>query len=210
MEVLLFNNEYYISLDLLHSLMKRTPQEFELRIDRYEFECKQLVRICPEEDDLISCKDAYAFLSWYIANSYQIDQHLQALRKELSKYSRKIPKRVLSRSLRIEIAFRQRYECNKCCLFPIPPDFQVDHIMELQDGGQDVSENLQALCPGCHAEKTRLNRLRKNKIFANEVKKQYESFVPQSYQETPAQPGGSASGSASGKVFSKYFSKNTL
>tara|TARA_B110000285_G_scaffold235601_1_gene318551 strand:+ start:53421 stop:54029 length:609 start_codon:yes stop_codon:yes gene_type:complete len=202
MEVLLFNNEYYISLDLMRSLMKMSPQQFDLRIDQYEFECKQLLRICPDEEVITPCKSAYALLTWHLTNSYQVDTNLHAIRKELSKYSRKIPKRILSRSLRIEIAFRQRYACNKCILFPIPPDFHVDHIIELQDGGQDVSENLQALCPGCHAEKTRLNRLRKNKMFANAIKKQYESFVPQPYQETPEQPRG--------KVFSKFFSKNTL
>lgn len=198
MEVILFSNEYYISLDLLRSLMKMSPQQFDLRIDRYEFECKQLIRICPDEDVITPCKSAYALLTWHLSNSYPVDQYIHDVRKELSKYSRKIPKRVLSRSLRIEIAFRQSYACNKCRLFPIPPDFHVDHIIELQDDGQDISENLQALCPGCHAEKTRLNRLRKNKIFANEVKKQYESFVPQISEEPPA------------KVFSKYFSKKPL
>jgi len=198
MEVILFNNEYYISLVLVRSLMKMSPQQFDLRIDRYEFECKELIRIRPDGDIVISCKDAYAFFTWHLTNSYQVDQNLHAVRKELSKYSRKIPKRVLSRSLRIEIAFRQRYTCNKCGVFPIPPDFHVDHIMELQDGGQDVSENLQALCPACHAEKTRLNRLRKNKMFASEVKKQYESFIPSTREEMPV------------KIFSKYFSKRTV
>jgi len=207
MEVTLFNNEYYISLDLMRSLMKMSPQQFDLRIERYEFECKQLLRICPGEEVITPCKSAYTLLNWHLANSYQVDTNLHALRKELSKYSRKIPKRVLSRSLRIEIAFRQRYACNKCGLFPIPPDFHVDHIMELQDGGCDVSENLQALCPACHAEKTRLNRLRKNKMFANEVKKQYESFVPQipPPRALPRAPVPQVQG-----VFSKYFSKNTL
>lgn len=203
MEVILFNNEYYISLDLIRSLMKMSPQQFVNRIERYEFECKQLIRICHGEEVVTPCKSAYALLSWHLANSYQVDENLHVLRKELSKYSRKIPKRVLSRSLRIEIAFRQRYACNQCGLFPIPPDFHVDHIMELQDGGCDVSENLQALCPACHAEKTRLNRLRKNKMFANEVKKQYESYVPQVTVPTQVTVPPEA-------VFSKYFSKNTL
>lgn len=199
MEVILFNNEYYISLDLLRSLMKMSPQQFNLRIDRYEFECKQLVRISPNNEVITTCKSADALLKWHLQNSYQVDQNLHTLRKELSQYSRKIPKRVLSRSLRIEIAFRQRYACNHCGIFPIPPNFDVDHIIEIQDGGQDVSENLQALCKPCHTEKTRLNRLRKNKIFANEVKKKYESFIPSQIPEVLPP-----------EVFSKYFSKNTL
>jgi len=207
MEVILFNNEYYISLDLMRSLMKMSLHQFDLRIDQYEYECKQLLRICPEEEVITPCKSAYALLNWHLANSYGMDQHLHGIRKELSKYSRKIPKRVLSRSLRIEIAFRQRYACKKCGLFPIPPNFEIDHIIELQDGGHDVSENLQALCPACHAQKTRLNRLRKNKMFANEVKKQYESYVPQVTVPAVVPTQVTVPPEA---VFSKYFSKNTL
>lgn len=204
MEVILFNNEYYIALDLIRSLLKMSHQKFDLRINQYEYECKQLVRISLADEVVTSCKSAYAFFTWHLSNSYEIDTKLHGLRKELCKYSRKIPKRVLSRSLRIEIAFRQRYACNKCGIFPIPPDFHVDHIMELQDGGQDVSENLQALCPGCHAEKTRLNRLRKNKMFAHEVKKQYQAFVPQVSEEQVSEDAPQEA------IFSKYFSKKTL
>jgi len=198
MEVVSFNNEYYISLDDIRSIFKTTQQAFELRIDRYEYECKQLVRIYPNDTVLVSCKTAYAFISWHIENSYELNQDLNGLKKELTKYCKKIPKRVLSRSLRIEIAFRQSYACNACGLFPIPPNFEIDHIMELQDGGQDVSENLQALCPACHAQKTRLNRLRKNKMFCKQVKNDYEAFVK------PKGPTENA------KVFSKYFSQNAL
>ena len=63
MEVISFNNEYYISLDDIRSIFKTTPQAFELRIDRYEYECKQLVRIYPNDTVLVSCKTAYAFIT---------------------------------------------------------------------------------------------------------------------------------------------------
>ena len=99
------------------------------------------------------------------------------------------PKRLVSRSLRIEIAYSQQYKCNACGLFPIPPDFHVDHIIALEDGGQDIAENLQALCVSCHSEKTRLNRLRKTQYFAKQAETLHDNFQEKN------------------QVFSKYFSK---
>jgi 5-methylcytosine-specific restriction protein A len=34
------------------------------------------------------------------------------------------------------------------------PIFQVDHIVQLSDGGPDQPDNMIALCPNCHAAKT--------------------------------------------------------
>ena len=36
-----------------------------------------------------------------------------------------------------------------------PKGFDIDHIVELRDGGKDELDNLQALCATCHAKKTR-------------------------------------------------------
>ena len=36
----------------------------------------------------------------------------------------------------------------------LPAAYQVDHIVPLAMGGPDSFENLQALCPNCHADKT--------------------------------------------------------
>jgi 5-methylcytosine-specific restriction endonuclease McrA len=33
--------------------------------------------------------------------------------------------------------------------------FDIDHVTPLADGGEDVPENMQLLCSGCHADKTR-------------------------------------------------------
>ena len=34
------------------------------------------------------------------------------------------------------------------------PLFQVDHIVQLSDGGPDQPDNMIALCPNCHTAKT--------------------------------------------------------
>jgi len=195
MDLVSFDHEYYISQVDVRSALKMPPQVFELRLESYEYECNPLKRISNQDTTFFSCKTAYAFLSWHVDNSYKKEPSLHALRNHLKKHSKKIPKRALSRAQRLEIAYRQRYACNTCGLFPIPTTFEVDHIVEIADGGEDVSSNLQALCPPCHKRKTKLNQLRKNKIFAEEATQEYQKFVP----PNPDEP-----------VFSKYFSKNTL
>ena len=195
MELYPIDSQHFIDEDNVRSAMCITEQAFELSKDRFEYECKSLGIVQHRDVCVMPCKIAVQFVNWYMDSTYQRSNSLMHFCRDLKPYTKKIPKRVLSRSLRIEIAYRQRYQCNKCGLFPIPPNFEVDHIIELQDGGQDVASNLQALCPGCHAEKTRLNRLRKNRVFQQETQAQYETFVK------PSQ---------GGQVFSKYFSENAL
>jgi 5-methylcytosine-specific restriction endonuclease McrA len=84
-------------------------------------------------------------------------------------------KRKYSTSHRIEVAYSQQYKC-KQCKYLLPPTFQIDHIVELADGGKDEFTNLQALCPNCHAEKTRLYALKKNKLFGKHFQEKYDAF----------------------------------
>lgn len=79
-------------------------------------------------------------------------------------------KRFYSTTHRIEIAYRTKYKCNTCDVL-LPPTFEIDHIIELRDGGKDEYDNLQALCPNCHSLKTRANTLKRNKVFAKEFGK---------------------------------------
>ena len=188
-----WNFQHFVGVEDVRREMNINEQAFELLIDQFEFRHKSLNMQTHNDIKCMSCKMACQFLQWHMANSYQTSDSLSKFNRDLKPYCKKIPKRVLSRSLRVEIAYRQEYKCNMCGLFPIPPNFEVDHIAELQDGGADISENLQALCPGCHAEKTRLNRLRKNVIFKNQ-------FACR--EQTISKP--------TGQVFSKYFSKNAL
>lgn len=187
------NFQHFVGVEDVRREMNLNEQTFELLIDQFEYRYKSLNMAFYDNIKCVPCKMACQFIQWSMENSYKTSDSLSKFNRDLKPYCKKIPKRVLSRSLRVEIAYRQEYKCNMCGLFPIPPNFEVDHIAELQDGGADVSENLQALCPGCHAEKTRLNRLRKNKIFKNQTTAKYERLV-----EQPE------------KVFSKYFSKNAL
>lgn len=64
-------------------------------------------------------------------------------------------KRAVARKHRWTVAYRQRYACAKCATLLHPKGFDIDHVVELRDGGKDELDNLQALCATCHAKKTR-------------------------------------------------------
>jgi hypothetical protein len=53
-----------------------------------------------------------------------------------------------------EVIMRQKSMCN-CCGDLLKGRCELDHVMPLSAGGENAPENLQALCPPCHAEKTR-------------------------------------------------------
>ena len=65
----------------------------------------------------------------------------------------------------------------------LPPTFEVDHIVELCDGGKGEYSNLQALCPNCHALKTRANILRRDKAFKKEFGKRFDLMQTNSFKE---------------------------
>ena len=56
---------------------------------------------------------------------------------------------------RERIAARDGYVCACCGLVWQPSLDQVDHVVELEDGGTNDDDNLQLLCNACHGAKTR-------------------------------------------------------
>lgn len=177
MQLFKIDHQYFIRMSDVASVLKQTPDMFTRSVQRYEWNKHRLERQRQDGQEMISCKSVQKYLKWYLGKTQRHLPDVNDFKHSLSQYAKKIPTRTLSRSMRVEIAYRQSYECRRCGLFPIPPTFEVDHIIELQDGGQDVAENLQALCPQCHKEKTRLNRLRKSSIFRDSVMADYERFI---------------------------------
>lgn len=204
MEIIEIDRQYYISMSDIRDELKLSEEGFKTEIEQYSWRCKPIEK----KGRFISCKSACHFLSWYMDNSYNILPSVSDFKHALSKHTKKIPKRVFSRSLRIEIAFTQKYACNICKLFPIPPTFEIDHILALEDGGQDISSNLQALCVPCHKEKTRLNRLRKNKIFEEQAAREYDQLLRKNKKQKigPASDCKKKNNSLQQNTFSKYFS----
>ena len=73
-------------------------------------------------------------------------------------------KRNVSEALKKTVAASQKWQCNICHEL-LESTFQVDHIRDLQFGGSNARDNLQALCVGCHAKKTQEAHLRKRQQF---------------------------------------------
>ncbi len=190
MEVVELDRTYFVSLENLQHMLGLTDYLFQQALDRYSVTSKPLEM---NGHTLVSCKSACHLLQWSMDQSHTLEPRLQSYLCGLQQYTKKKPKRLLSRSLRIEIAYRQHYACQLCGLFPLPPTFEVDHIVEIQDGGRDVADNLQALCVACHRDKTRINRLSKHPLF----------------HPPPSPPLPSSSdGPNPTRVFSKYFCKH--
>jgi len=69
-------------------------------------------------------------------------------------------KRSVSEARKRAVAAAQDWRCASCAEM-LEATYEVDHIIELQDGGTNEIENLTALCRNCHGRKTldqRLNR----------------------------------------------------
>jgi len=117
------------------------------------------------EDSLVKFM-RYIHKEYGILTTLSIIEYIKVKRRNKRKYST---------THRIEIAYKSKYKCNSCDKL-LPPTFEIDHIVELQDGGDDTYENCQALCPNCHAEKTRANQLRKDEAFAKVYGKKFKEM----------------------------------
>ncbi len=77
------------------------------------------------------------------------------IRKEHHRHSRKITRTKRWKTLRAEILERDRYRCQSC---GCGGRLEVDHIKPVRTHPELSYDprNLQALCPGCHTRKTRI------------------------------------------------------
>ena len=121
-------------------------------------------------DDYIDAKSYVQFIKWYNKN------YTEALPIP------KVEKRKYSTTHRIEIAYKTKYRCGMCDKI-LPPTFEIDHIIELRDGGKDEYQNLWSLCNDCHAEKTRANTLKHNELFKNHFGKKCQEIEEKAFEK---------------------------
>lgn len=81
-----------------------------------------------------------------------------------------------SNTVRRILAKKQHYICPHC-FTELPSTWELDHIIPLHVGGEDVIGNLQILCPTCHRKKTQREMLR-----YYEIKRK----LPKAYRRTSA------------------------
>lgn len=123
-------------------------------------------------DDFIDEESYDQFASWF--NKNYSEPCLPVFQKK--------EKRSYSTTHRIEIAYKTKYKCNSCDIL-LPPTFEIDHIVELRDGGKDEYDNLQALCPNCHSLKTRANTLKRHKAFKKEFGKRARAMEENAFEK---------------------------
>ena len=112
-------------------------------------------------DGFMNSKNLLPFLKWVEEGEPAIEYVSGSISKAIrdaEKLSRKT-----SKKFRWHIAYRQQYKCAHCKELLHPNAMDIDHVHELQDGGEDVMANLAALCTNCHAKKTRSHGRRKRK-----------------------------------------------
>jgi hypothetical protein len=69
-----------------------------------------------------------------------------------------IMKRSVSETKKKYVAFSQGWACN-LCKKTLDHTYEIDHKVELRNGGSNETNNLVALCAGCHRLKTASNYL---------------------------------------------------
>lgn len=67
-----------------------------------------------------------------------------------------VHKRSVSQVKKKFVASQQKWRCNDCQQL-LEATYEVDHVIELQDGGSNDISNLVALCRNCHGKKTMMN-----------------------------------------------------
>ena len=78
--------------------------------------------------------------------------------KRMMNSGRTSSNRSVSETKKKFVASQQKWECAHCSN-QLDASFEVDHIIELQDGGTNHVDNLTALCRNCHGKKTMMNKL---------------------------------------------------
>jgi len=74
-----------------------------------------------------------------------------------------ILRKVLTPAQKLRLAAQQKYLCAQCDTL-LPSTWQVDHFVPLHKGGSNEWENLQVLCPNCHADKTQLEAIERESV----------------------------------------------
>tara|TARA_A100001015_G_C15044776_1_gene742749 strand:- start:6272 stop:6799 length:528 start_codon:yes stop_codon:yes gene_type:complete len=81
-------------------------------------------------------------------NSQQPKPH----QRQVNPHTNQKNKRCVSETKKKYVASSQDWKC-KNCLNKLEATFEVDHVVELQDGGTNDISNLVALCRNCHGKK---------------------------------------------------------
>lgn len=151
---------------ILYLFLKRHPTESHKML-QHANEMLKYMPIDRNSKDLISpffdLTHDSSFFSGQVAPSAPINntitpQMKRMLRSGGGSIGQPIMKRSVSETKKKYVASNQKWQCGHCKQ-QLDATFEVDHIIELQNGGTNEISNLVALCRNCHGKKTMMTRL---------------------------------------------------
>ena len=80
----------------------------------------------------------------------------QSIQKKVGGAGKQVHKRNVSQVKKKFVAAQQKWICHECQEV-LEATYEVDHVIELHDGGSNDISNLVALCRNCHGKKTMMN-----------------------------------------------------
>ena len=138
---------------------QKEPDNKDVLISTLQDDKQLLSRQLAAKDELLNeqREDLRMFEKLLAEKFAELQDEVKQLRKKRKKATR------INRSEpeRRKIAERQNWKCaNDTCKLPGNLEaYDLDHIVPLWKGGEDTEDNLQALCPACHREKTDMERV---------------------------------------------------
>lgn len=123
---------------LLQNVLKEAGENADKRARCSQF----IITLMKKSPDML-----VKFVTLFKGNHDITYADIKALIKELA------TKRYVLSNSKKSVYRDQGHNCAKCQL-KLPISYQIDHIVPLYQGGSNDEDNLQALCPTCHSEKT--------------------------------------------------------
>tara|TARA_A100001011_G_C14204175_1_gene797044 strand:- start:637 stop:1194 length:558 start_codon:yes stop_codon:yes gene_type:complete len=135
----------------LYLFIKKHPNESKEAL----FSASNLVKYIPVDSETSSLFSTFL----PSGNNNFNDVNTPQMRRMLnSGKGGKISKRSVSETKKKYVASKQSWKCGGCQNM-LGATFEVDHKVELQNGGTNHVDNLWALCPNCHREKGLMNKI---------------------------------------------------
>lgn len=146
------------------SKMKRLrSKQLEEVVDDERMFCFDLVRKQTRYRQVNYVKSSYfvfVTVGKFYSNYKTLKRRYEALAEinfecTLSEFNSKEQRKLMTASLRDEIAKRDNYTCQICGKYmPDGVGLHIDHIIPIKKGGKSVPSNLQVLCSKCNGKKS--------------------------------------------------------
>ena len=135
----------------LYLFMKKHPNESKSAL----ITASNLVKYIPVDSETSSLFSAFIPSE---SNNYNEINISPQTKRMLHSGKKGVVSRSVSETKKKYVASRQKWRCGGCGAM-LDATFEVDHKVELQDGGTNHVDNLWALCRNCHGKKGLMNKI---------------------------------------------------